>query len=139
MPASLKPLVDAVPPGSQVWAVFNGSAITLPFTGRGGLGNLDPVLRSIQNGRFSADLRNGFDFHAVGTCTTPENAKQIHDLLKGLVGIGRLSTPADEPEMLRIYDSIQVQQQANTVNIAADVPQDLVDKFIDTFVARKKG
>jgi hypothetical protein len=138
IPPGLQPLVDAVPQRAQVWAVFNGSAVTLPFAGRGALGNFDQVLRSIQNGRFSADLSSGFDFQATGTCTNDQSAKQIRDLLKGLIGIGRLSTGEDQPEMLRLYDSINVEQEANVVNVAADVPQELVDRFVDMFVARRR-
>jgi hypothetical protein len=138
IPEGLSPLIAAVPGDSQVWAVFNGSAILLPFAGRGMAGNFDQILRSIQSGRFSADLRKGFEFQAVGTCNTDQNAKQIRELLKGLIGIGRLSTPEDQPEMLRIYDSIAVEQNGNVVKIAANVPQDLVEKFVDTFVSRRR-
>ncbi len=136
IPASLKPLVDAVPDGAQFWAVFNGSAIALPFSMKGGIG-LDQILRSVENGRFSANLTNGFDFQAVGTCTNDQSAKQIRDLLKGLIGIGRLSTSPDQSDMLKVFDSINIDQQGRVVNISADIAQDVVDKFVDTFVARK--
>jgi hypothetical protein len=139
VPAALKPLVEAAPANAQVWAVFDAANITLPFAGAGPLGNMDQILRSIQNGLFSADLSKGFDFQAAGSCTDDKSAKQIHDLLKGLIGIGRLSTSDKQPEMLKVYDAIKVAQQGSKVNISADVPQDFVDKFIDTFVARRKG
>jgi hypothetical protein len=137
IPATLRPLVDAVPNGSQFWAVFTGSAITLPFSTRGGFG-LDQILRSVESGRFSANLTNGFDFQASGTCTNDQSAKQIHDLLKGLVGIGRLSTSTDQADLLKVYDSINVEQQGRVVNVSADIAQDIVDKFVDTFVVRRK-
>lgn len=138
VPAALRPLIDGAAANAQVWAVFDAANITLPFAGAGPFGNMDQILRSIQNGRFSADLAKGFAFQANGSCTDDKSAKQIHDLLKGLIGIGRLSTSDKQPEMLKVYDAIKVEQQGSKVNVSADVGQDLVDKFIDTFVARKK-
>lgn len=136
VPAALRPLVDAVPADAQVWAVFNTAGINLPFAGKGTAAVLEQLLRSVQNGRFSADLRSGFAFDAVGNCTTDESAKQIHDLLKAAIGFGRLSTPGNQPELLQVYDAIKVSHGNRAVNITANVPQDLVDKFVDTFVAR---
>ena len=108
----------------------------MPFAEDSNLGNVNHLVRSVQNGLFSADLRTGFDFKATGTCDTDQAAKQIHDMLKGLVGIGRLSTPENRPEMLKMYDSIDVKQDGRVVNIAANVPQDVVDQFVSTFIGR---
>jgi hypothetical protein len=138
IPEPLRPLVDSVPADAQVWAVFNATGINLPFTGKGTAAIIEQLLKSVQNGRFSADLRTGFAFTASGNCTSAESAKQIHDLAKAAIGFGRLSTPGNQPDLLKVYDAIKVEQQNNTVNISADVSQDLVDRFIDTFVAGRK-
>lgn len=137
VPAALKPLAEAVPRNAQFWAVFAGSIASLPFSGESSLGNINQFIRSIQKGRFNADLSHGFDFQASGTCKTDADARQIRDLLKGLVGFGRLSTPENRPDLLKLYDSIAVTQDANVVNIAADISQDSVDKFLNTFVDGK--
>ncbi len=134
IPETLQPLVRAVPTTAQFWAVVNGAGVKLPFPEGSNLGNVNQMVRSVQNGYFSADLRTGFDFQAVGTCDTDQAAKQIHDMLKGLVGIGRLTTPENRPEMLKMYDSINVKQEGRVVNVAANVPQDVVDQFVGTFV-----
>jgi hypothetical protein len=138
IPATLRPLVDSVPSDAQVWAVFNATGINLPFTGKGTAAIIEQLLKSVQNGSFSADLRKGFAFNATGNCTSDESAKQIHDLTKAAIGFGRLSTPNNQSDLLKVYDAIKVEQQNRTVNISADVPQDLVDRFIDTFVARRR-
>jgi hypothetical protein len=138
IPEKLAPLVEAVPSGSQFWAVFSGSAINLPFPNESNLGNLNQIVRSIQAGRFSADLTKGLELQANGTCNTDEDARRIHDFLKGLIGLGRLSTPDNQPEMLKMYDSIEVNQQARVVNLSANVPQDVVDRFLNTFVDGKR-
>lgn len=138
IPAGLQPQVNALPAASQFWAVFSGSAITLPFADDSNLGNLNQIVRSIDNGRFSADLRNGFDFQASGACNSDASAKQIHDTLRGLIGIGRLSTPENQPELLRVYDGIHVTQQGRVVTIAANIPQDVVDKFVNTYTGARR-
>jgi hypothetical protein len=138
IPPALQPLVNLIPRASQFWAVFNGTLASLPFPNDSNLGNVNQFIRSVQNGRFSASLTNGLDFQASGTCDTGPGAKQIHDLLKGLIGMGRLSTPDNRPDLLKVYDSIDVQQQGNVVNVSASVPQDVVDKFLNTFVSGRK-
>jgi hypothetical protein len=138
IPASLQPQVNSIPEASQFWAVFSGSGINLPFAGDSNLGNLNQIVRSIENGRFSADLRNGFEFQANGNCTTDAEAKKIHDLLKGLVGIGRLSTPENQPDMLKVYDGIDVKQEGRAINVAANVSREIVDKFLGTFVQGRR-
>lgn len=138
IPAALQPLVNSIPANAQFWAVFNGAAIKLPFSDESNLGNLNQFIRSIESGRFSADLRAGFQLEAVGTCTNDDGARQIHNALKGLIGFGRLSTPENRPELLRVYDSIEVKQQGRVVNVAANVPQDVVDSFIGAFVSGRK-
>jgi hypothetical protein len=44
--------------------------------------------------------------------------------------LGRLSTPDNAPELLRFYDGIQVTQQTNSVRVNADIPTDVLDKFL---------
>lgn len=136
IPPALQPIVNAVPTSSQVWAVFSGSVVNLPFGNDSNLGNLNQIVHSIENGRFSADLRSGFAFQANGVCTTDADAKKIHDFLKGIIGIGRLSTPENQPDLLKVYDSIDVKQDGKVVNVAANVAQDVVDKFVSTFLKR---
>ena len=135
IPAALQPLVNSVPAHAQFWAVFTGSAVKLPFSDDSTLGNLNQFIRSIDNGRFSADLRNGLQFQATGNCNNDAGAKQIHDALKGLIGLARLSTPESRSELLRVYDGIEVKQDGRTVNVSASVGQDVVDTFVGTFTS----
>lgn len=137
IPPVLQQQFSAIPAGSQFWAVFSGARMNLPFSSDSNLGNFNQFLRSVQSGRFSADLRSGLDLQASGACTTDQAARQIHDTLKGLIGLGRLNTPDNQPELLRVYDSIKVKQNGTILNLAANVPQDAVDKFLDAFTGGK--
>jgi hypothetical protein len=51
--------------------------------------------------------------------------------------MGRLSTKSDQPDMLKVYDSIQVDQDQSSVKISAKLPQDLVDKFLQMWMQRR--
>jgi hypothetical protein len=134
----LQPLLASLPNRDQFWTVFNGSAIRLPVPDESNLGNINHLARAVQTGAVGADLSSGLSLHAHATCATDASAKQIHDTLKGFIGLGRLSTPDSQPELLKVYDAIQVQQQDRLVNISADIPQDMVDRFVTTFIDEKK-
>jgi hypothetical protein len=134
VPASLQPLVNAVPSDAQFWAAFNGVLVNMPFPETSNLGNINIMIRSLQSGWVSADLRPGLALKAVGNCASDSGAKQIHDALRGLVGLGRLSTPDNRPDLLRAYDDIRIDQQGKQVNVTVNVPQDLVDKVLDALV-----
>ena len=138
IPKALQPLLASLPDGDQFWTVFIGSAIRLPVPDESNLGNINHLARAVQTGAVGADLRSGLSLHAHGTCATDAAAKQIRDTLKGLIGLGRLSTPDSQPELLKAYDAIQVEQQGPVVNISADIPQEIVDRFVATFLDEKK-
>jgi hypothetical protein len=53
-----------------------------------------------------------------------------------LIGFGRLNTRDDQPEMLKLYDSIQVTQQQMQAKVTVNVPQDLADKFLDLWLKK---
>jgi hypothetical protein len=57
-------------------------------------------------------------------------------MLRGLVGFGRLNTPDNQPEMLRLYDAIQVTQEQQQAKVTANVPQDLADRFLDIWLKK---
>ena len=67
-------------------------------------------------------------------CKTERDAKFVHDLVRGLVGFGRLNTPDNQPDLLKLYDAIQVTQQQAQTKVTADVPQELADKFLDLWL-----
>ena len=132
LPASLREKMRAIPPQSQMWAAGLGSLAlvddAIPIEGN--LANLRNVLSNIESWSAGADLRSGLKMEVRGLYRTEADAKLIHDALRGLLGLGRLSTPDNAPELLRFYDGIQVTQQAASVRVTADIPADALDKFL---------
>jgi hypothetical protein len=57
--------------------------------------------------------------------------------LKGIIGLGRLSTPDNKPDLLKLYDAIEVEQVQNKVTVTAHLPPDLADRFVDLWVKKQ--
>lgn len=134
IPAPLDALLKTLPADSQFWAVYAGGSFRLPVREDSNLANINRMIQSVEKGTLSADLRNGLALASTATCATQADAKQVHDALRGLIGIGRLSTPDNQPDMLRIYDAIQVTQDQQKVLVSINVPQDLADEFLKTWI-----
>lgn len=128
-PKALLDRVAAIPATCQVWVVATGpfDKFNLPTSRTGNLSIPPQMFGSIQSVVAWVDLRTGLDFAATIEGATPEDAKRVHDALKGLIGMGRLSTPDGKHELLRLYDSIGVEQQERSVRVKANIPMDLVD------------
>jgi len=138
LPAPLRDLLRTLPAGDQVYAALTGGVenLNLPLPREGNLGNILQALRSVQSATLGMNLSKGMDAIAVVNCNTERDAKFVHDLVRGLVGFGRLNTPDNQPDLLKLYDAIQVTQQQAQAKVTADVPQELADKFLDLWLKK---
>lgn len=122
----------SIPGQYQVWAVSAGGAdfIARNMPQSGNAANFSKIFRSLENTMFEADLRNGLDAMAQGNCRTERDAKDLGDAARGLVGFGRLSVPENQPELLKLWDGIHVDQKQKNIAITAKIAQDLLDKLV---------
>ena len=136
---ALRAKVDSISANSQVWAAVVGGlqGLNIGVPDDSNLGSAIHLLQGIDSATLGVDLRTGLDLKAEADCHTDRDAKRINDAIKGLVGIGRLSTPDNQPELLKLYDAVKVTQQQAHVQILAQVGSDLVDKFLDLWLKRK--
>jgi hypothetical protein len=132
-PSELLARARQIPNNNQIWSVSNGfeSLISRNLPQEGNAVNISRILRSLENTTFAADLRTGVNGYMDGLCRTAQDAKNLGDAARGLVGLGRLSVPENQPELLRLWDGIKVDQQQRTVKITLAIPQDLIDKLVD--------
>jgi len=132
IPQLLREQLKTVPPDSQLCGVTLGFDPQLyqMIPERGNLSNLRQVAASVDSATAGLDLRSGVKMEFTGVCRTEPDAKLIHDGLRGLIGIGRLSTPDSAPEMLRFYDGIEVSQERQTVRVRADIPEEILERFL---------
>jgi len=116
----------------QVWGVTAGIGNFLsdnmpPAAGAVDFGRL---FRSLQNTLFEADLRNGLKSIAEGYCASAQDAKALADATRGMVGMGRLNTPENQSDLLRLWDGIKVEQADKKVTLTTDIGQDLIDQLL---------
>lgn len=130
-PAALLDRTKQIPSGAQLWAVSSGAVSRLPpgVADEGNLANLGKVFRSLDGFSGWADLSSGFHLNASGTSATEQDAKKLHDAIRGLLGLARLNTPDGRTDLLRVYDRIDVSMEERTVKIEADLPMELVEKL----------
>ena len=136
LPMSLRDLLRTLPANDQIYAALTGGVanLNLPIPSEGNFGNIMQALQSVDTATLGMNLSNGIDAVAVVNCNTDRDAKFIHDLLRGLVAFGRLRTPDNQPDLLKLYDAIQVTQNHMQTKATADVPPQLADQFIDLWL-----
>jgi hypothetical protein len=124
---------------AQLWSVYTGPVDAasigglvggLPAPWQGNLANLNRLAGALQSVSVYFDLRAGVSGQIHGVYATEADARTVHDALKALVGFARLSAPADPPDLLHVYDGIEITQQMRDVRVKAEESQDLADKFL---------
>jgi hypothetical protein len=124
----------------QIWIVSNGwGSLPDQLAGKGNLSNLGRFLRSLESATLVADLRSGIVANANGQCRTEQDAKTLGDAARGMVGLGRLSVPENQPEMLRLFDGIKVDQKQRSIVVNVQVPPDLIDRIIQITDTRPRA
>ncbi|MGD0437937.1 MAG: hypothetical protein ABSB86_15850 [Bryobacteraceae bacterium] len=138
LPVALRDLLRTLPPGDQIYAALTGglAGLNLPVPENSNLATLLQVMRSVDTATLGMDLSSGLHLKADVNCKTERDAKFVHDMVRGVVGFGRLNTPDNHPELLKLYDAIQVTQLQTRADVSADIPQDLADKFLDMWLKR---
>lgn len=136
LPSGLRQLVQNIGGDRQIWAAFAGGlqGLNLGVPEDSNLGQMVHLIRGIEQGTMGIDLRNGVDFKADLDCRTNNDATHTHDAIRGLIGLGRLSTPDSRPDLLRLYDTIKVEQMQKRVEVTAQVAPDLEDQFLDLWL-----
>ena len=138
LPPALRDLLRTIPANHQIWAALTGGlqGLNIAVPENSNLANIMNALKSINNATLGMDLRNGFGLIAEVTCGTERDAKFVHDMVKAMVGLGRLNTPDSHPELLKLYDAIHVDQQQTHTKVTAQIAPDLVDRFLDLWLKR---
>lgn len=138
LPAPVRDLLRTLPAADQIYAALSGGleGMNLGIPSDSNLGNIAQVLRAIDSATLGMDLHSGIAVTAEVVSKTERDAKFVHDMVKGIVGLGRLNTPTNQPDMLKLYDAIQVEQQQTHTKLTADIPQNLADRFLDLWLKR---
>ena len=133
IPVALLKEMRTIPPRNQIWAagIGSGALLTESLPESGNLANLRNLAAGLESYAVGMDLSKGLKLEANCVYRADTDAKRVHDGLRGLVAIGRLSTPKDAPELLSFYDGIQIGQQTNALKVTADIPADALQQFLE--------
>lgn len=129
--------VAGVNPQTQLWGVSTSAGSFLadhPLAVNSGL-DFTKIFRGLQETWFQADLSNGLRSEIHGTTSTEKDAVNLRDAIRGVVGLGRLNVPENQPDLLKVWDGIAVDQQARSITIHADIAADLIDKMVQMLSA----
>lgn len=130
IPAPLLEKIRTLPAETQAWAVSIAPIgdVQVPVPGPPQIRqNVMKVFGSVDGATGWADLRKGARGAAVLTCPNPEEARKLHDALRGLIGIARLSTPDNQRDLLRLFDAFEVGMKERDVTVQADIPLELLE------------
>lgn len=138
---SLLARAGSVDPGSHFWGVATGFASFLSDNMPRAAGGVDfsKIFRGLQDTWFQTDFTSGFKGAIHGVTATEQDAINLRDTAKGLIGFGRLSVPENQRNMLKLWDGITVEQEGRNISIRADVPQNLVDRLVQILSAGPVG
>jgi hypothetical protein len=109
----------------QVWMAAGPgtlSKLQIP-SGEGGMLRLEGVsqsLQRLQGGHLGFDFSNGAFLQIALHAANVEDAKQLHDTVRGLIGLGRISTPKEDTQRLSLIDAVKVEQSNKDLNVKAD-------------------
>lgn len=129
-PQAIVQRMKEIPGDSQVWAVYTGGGVKLPFALQGNLANVDKVLESVQDAEMHLDARNGIQGGVVLYAANDEASKKLNETLRGLIGFGRLSVPSNAPDLVQFFDGLKPSQDGPKVNLKIEESEQLLEKFL---------
>jgi hypothetical protein len=92
---------------------------------------LEKILSQVESLVAFANVASGVRASATATSVDEAAAKQLHDGLRGLLGLARLTTPKERADLLKMYDAIDIRQQGRETRVNAYLNRDDVDRMLD--------
>jgi hypothetical protein len=133
-PAALVTQMKALPATDQIWVVANGDFSALQGTGgpdtTGMRSFLSNFISYIKAGRMGIHVDDGAELKAAVECVSDEGAQRVRDALKGMVGLARMNTPNDRLYLLKLYDTVKVNQNTSAVDVDAQIAGDMVEPLL---------
>jgi hypothetical protein len=137
-PQALFDLAATLPGTAQVWAVSEQPSLIVPPAGgmedrlEGSFaGNLVRAGRRVTRLKVWGDLSQGLELHIQAQAANPADAESLRDAAKAAIGMGRLGTRDNQPEMLKLYDGLSSSSDGPIVHIDAREPFELIDTAIE--------
>ncbi|MEO5923990.1 MAG: hypothetical protein ABIR70_09200 [Bryobacteraceae bacterium] len=130
-PAVLAARMKEIPVTAGFWSVYAGTPISLPPNTPANMNNMVKILNSIQSGAFYLDLHTNVSGKATGITASDAGAKELHDSLRGLLGLGRLMGAKDDVKMQRLFDGLRITLDGRNVNLYIEEQEDAITTLMD--------
>ena len=131
--APLRERINALPPNTHFWMVADAAAMPkLPAVGGGDgdkpqnqmamnfLQNLPKLLSTVRTVAMQVSLVDGMAMEMTAFCADDAGAKQVHDSLRGVVGLARVMLPGPQREaLLPLLDAVEVTQKQTEATLRA--------------------
>ena len=126
--------IRAIPLENQIWAFSTARLDRMLPEIPLGSGRIRALPLKVNYLELTANLNLGVDLKIEAHNADPQSADQLATAIRGVIGIGRLSTPDDQKDLHRFYDSVRATQDASIVRLRADAPLDLILSLLDRFL-----
>jgi len=151
---AIRDKINALPPNTHIWLVADAAALPNPDRLTGDkkgkdspasgmaanfLANLPKLLSTVKMVTVQTTLVDGIAMDMTAFCDGEPGAKQVHDSLRGIVGLARIVLPARErAAMMPLLDSIEVTQKQSDATLRARLT---VEQFenLHASLTRKSG
>jgi hypothetical protein len=134
IPPDLQARLKSLPKEDQIYIVSSAGIPLSAFPARSDVqSSLSNIVGFINGLTAGLAVDDSVHLSAEINCISDAGAKRVNDALRGAIGLARLTTKDNELDLLRLYDSVHVDQQQSTVRIHADIAGDLLAKLIQAF------
>lgn len=124
---AIRQRIDKLPPNVHIWLVADASSLPQPTetVAKGGafmnlMQNMPKLLQSVEMITAQASLTDGLAMEAIAYCANEAGAKQVHDALKGIVGLARFGLPEKQrTAFMPLLDSVDVSQAQTQATLRA--------------------
>jgi hypothetical protein len=127
--AALRARIDAFPPNAHFWMVADAAALpkapSMSGEVEGGMAmnflqNLPKLMQSVKMVAMHSSLVDGMAMEMTAYCDTETGARQVHDSLRGIVGLARIALPEKQKiVLLPLLDAVEVVQKQTEATMRA--------------------
>jgi len=131
-PESLLNRIKQISSENQIWAVSDTDwEGTIPEDIDGPLGMLKQIPVKLKNTAAMLNLSNGIKLTGELIAEDTASSQKLSLALQGILGIGRMMIPQDEPELNQLYESLQISSEKEMIRIQADIPEKVFEDFLE--------
>jgi hypothetical protein len=131
VPEDIQLQLSRLDAGAQAWVVSSGiiqlDQLSMRSDAATTLSNISDYIDATAAG---ITVSSGIALDGHISCISEEGAQRVHDALRGVIGLARLTTPDNRMDQLRLWDSIKVDKQGKDIHLTAELTPELADSLI---------